>query len=158
MYPEVEGLFRGDVRTIKLFAKVAQPVHVPALEEIEKQSMNEFDYERESKQLAQVREIIRLMKQRGYKSRDMNEENIYLYAKVGYDQDNHELLGGKHIQVFMEELQAKDPIEALPRDLLMVSRASIMLRGLAHSLHQSRSVAKAWRPIAEKVLQDESQT
>lgn len=56
MYPEVEGLFRGDVRTIKLFAKVAQPVHVPALEEIEKQFMNEFDYERESKQLAQVRE------------------------------------------------------------------------------------------------------
>jgi aarF domain-containing kinase len=56
MYPEVEGLFRGDVRTIKLFAKVAQPVHVPALEEIEKQFMNEFDYERESKQLAEVRE------------------------------------------------------------------------------------------------------
>lgn len=103
-------------------------------------------------------EIIRLLKQLGYKSRDMDENNIYLYAKVGYDQDNYELLGGKHIQVFMEELQAKDPIEALPRDLLMVSRASIMLRGLAHSLHQSRSVAKAWRPIAEKVLQDESQT
>jgi aarF domain-containing kinase len=103
-------------------------------------------------------EIVRLMKQLGYKSRDMDEDNIYLYAKVGYDQDNYELLGGKHIQVFMEELQAKDPIDTLPRDLLMVSRASIMLRGLAHSLHQSRSVAKAWRPIAEKVLQDESQT
>lgn len=100
-------------------------------------------------------EIIRLMKKLGYKSRDMDEDNIYLYAKVSYDQDNYELLGGKHIQVFMEELQAKDPIEALPRDLLMVSRCSIMLRGLAHSLHQSRSVAKAWRPIAEKVLQED---
>lgn len=103
-------------------------------------------------------EIIRLMKKLGYKSRDMDEDNIYLYAKVGYDQDNYELLGGKHIQVFMEELQAKDPIEALPRDLLMASRASIMLRGLAHSLHQSRSVAKAWKPIAEKVLKEESQS
>ncbi len=56
MYPEVEGLFRGDVRTIKLFAQLAQPVHVPALEEIEKQFMTEFDYFKESKQLAQVRE------------------------------------------------------------------------------------------------------
>lgn len=28
-YPNVERLLRGDVRTIKLFARVAQPVHVP---------------------------------------------------------------------------------------------------------------------------------
>ena len=26
MYPDVERLFRGDVRTIKMFAQVAQPV------------------------------------------------------------------------------------------------------------------------------------
>lgn len=38
-YPEVEETFRGDVRTIKLFAKLAQPVHVKVLEEIEKQFM-----------------------------------------------------------------------------------------------------------------------
>ena len=88
----------------------------------------------------------------------MNEDNIYLYAKVGYDQDNHELTGGKHIQIFMEDLQARDPIDELPRDLLMVSRASIMLRGLAHHLQQSRSVAKIWRPIAEQVLKEEAQT
>ena len=39
MYPEVEELFRGDVRTIKMFAQIAQPVHVPPLDEIEKQFM-----------------------------------------------------------------------------------------------------------------------
>jgi predicted unusual protein kinase regulating ubiquinone biosynthesis (AarF/ABC1/UbiB family) len=100
-------------------------------------------------------EIVSLMKQLGYKSRDMNEDNIYLYAKVGYDEDNHELTGGKHIQIFMEDLQSKDPIIELPRELLMVSRASTMLRGLAHYLHQSRSVAKIWRPIAEQVLKEE---
>jgi len=55
MYPQVERLFRGDVRTIKLFAKLAQPVHVPALEEIEKQFMTEFDYREEANHLAQVR-------------------------------------------------------------------------------------------------------
>ena len=56
MYPHVERLFRGDVRTIKLFAKLAQPVHVPALEEIEKQFLTEFDYRAEAAHLAQVRE------------------------------------------------------------------------------------------------------
>jgi hypothetical protein len=57
----------------------------------------------------------------------------------------------------MEDLQARDPIDELPRDLLMVSRASIMLRGLAHHLQQSRSVAKIWRPIAEQVLEEEEE-
>ena len=38
-YPQVEQVFRGDVRTIKMFSKVAQPVHVPPLEEIERQFM-----------------------------------------------------------------------------------------------------------------------
>lgn len=33
-YPNVERLLRGDVRTIKMFAQVAQPVHVPGLEEV----------------------------------------------------------------------------------------------------------------------------
>lgn len=36
-YPNVERLLRGDVRTIKMFAQVAQPVHVPGLEEMENQ-------------------------------------------------------------------------------------------------------------------------
>lgn len=100
-------------------------------------------------------EIVRLMKEAGYKSKYMDPENIYLYAKVGYDQDNAELTGGKHIQMFMEDLQAKDPIIELPKEFLMVSRSSLMLRGLAHALHQSRSVAKTWRPLAERVLRED---
>jgi len=51
MYPGVEDVFRGDVRTIKMFCQLAQPVHVPPLIEIEKQFMTEFDYRRESEQL-----------------------------------------------------------------------------------------------------------
>ena len=54
-YPNVERLLRGDVRTITMFAQVAQPVHVPALQEIEKQFMTEFDYVQEGQQLDQVR-------------------------------------------------------------------------------------------------------
>mmetsp|Transcript_31701 Transcript_31701/g.94855 ORF Transcript_31701/g.94855 Transcript_31701/m.94855 type:complete len:432 (-) Transcript_31701:116-1411(-) len=100
-------------------------------------------------------EVVSLMKEAGYISERMDENIIYTYAKVCYDEDNDELTGGKHIQLFMEDIQSKDPIENVPKDFIMVSRASIMLRGLAHALHQSRSVAKAWKPIAEKVLRDE---
>jgi hypothetical protein len=58
-------------------------------------------------------------------------------------------------QVYMEYLQDQDPVRQLPRDFIMVGRVSIMIRGLAHALNQSRSVAKAWKPIAEKVLRHE---
>lgn len=102
-------------------------------------------------------EIVRLMKEAGYKSKYMDEDNMYLYAKVGYDEDNETLTQGEHIQLFLERLQSKDPIECLPRPLLMVSRCSTMLRGLAHALHQSRSIAHCWKPIAEKVLREEGE-
>ena len=55
MYPGVEDVFRGDVRTIKMFCQLAQPVHVPPLIEVEKQFMTEFDYRRESENLDNVR-------------------------------------------------------------------------------------------------------
>jgi aarF domain-containing kinase len=54
-YPHVERLLRGDVRTVKFFCQVAQPVHVPGLEEIEHQFQTEFDYRREAQALDMVR-------------------------------------------------------------------------------------------------------
>lgn len=100
-------------------------------------------------------EVVRLMVQAGFKSKAMNEDVIFKYAKVSYDEDNDELTEGKHIQMFMEDLQALDPIDQIPDCYIMVGRTSIMLRGFAHALRQPRSIAKAWAPIAEKVLQSE---
>jgi aarF domain-containing kinase len=99
--------------------------------------------------------VIMLMKEAGFRSKRMDEEVIYLYAKVCYDQDSKELTNGKHIQMFMEDLQSRDPIIHLPTNYIMVGRASILLRGLAHTLQQSRSVAKSWRPLAEYVLSND---
>lgn len=100
-------------------------------------------------------EVVRLMKEAGFKSKNMDPEVIYLFAKVGYDEDNLHLTKGKHIQVFMEELQNRDPIVQLPTDFIMIGRATLLLRGLAHALHQSRSIASVWRPIAERVLKED---
>jgi len=56
MYPEAERVFRGDVRTLKMFCQVAQPVHVPALEQTEKHFMSEFDYRQEAEQQERIRQ------------------------------------------------------------------------------------------------------
>jgi predicted unusual protein kinase regulating ubiquinone biosynthesis (AarF/ABC1/UbiB family) len=100
-------------------------------------------------------DVVRLMKEAGFKSQKMDPEVIYMYAKVGYDLDNLQLTNGKHIQLFMEDLQQRDPIIELPTDFIMISRASLILRGLAHALHQTRSVASIWRPMAERVLKED---
>ena len=100
-------------------------------------------------------EVVRLMKEAGFKSQRMDPDVIWLYSKVAYDQDNDELTGGKHIQMFMEDIQARDPIIELPKDFIMIGRCTMMLRGLCHSMFQSQSIAKAWRPIAERVLRED---
>jgi aarF domain-containing kinase len=96
-----------------------------------------------------------IMKQAGYQSKYMNPNNMYLYAKVYYDEDNPSLTNGLHIQMFIEQLQSIDPIQHLPQEFISIGRMSIVLRGLAHSLHQSRSIAQAWKPIAERVLRED---
>lgn len=103
-------------------------------------------------------EVVELMKSAGFKSKNMDPEVIYKFAKVSYDEDNDELTEGKHIQLFMEALQAKDPIEKIPENFIMIGRQSVMLRGFAHALRQSRSVAQSWAPIAERVLKLEEST
>lgn len=101
------------------------------------------------------KQVVKLVKEAGYESEHMHPDCMYLYARVGYDQDSRELTNGKHIQMFMEELNERDPIKKFPREFLMVARTSVLLRGLAHVLHQKRSVAKIWRPIAERVLKED---
>ena len=97
-------------------------------------------------------EIVALMKNAGMKTKNNDPEVFYLYAKVSYAEITEKILQGRHIQVFMEDLEKRDPIVQLPFELIMVSRTSVLLRGLALALHQNRNVATAWRSIAEKVL------
>lgn len=87
----------------------------------------------------------------------MKEDVLYKYARVAFDEDNQKITGGLHIQLFMEAIEKADPIVQLPRELIMVSRTSILLRGLAHALRQDRSVAKLWKPIAERALRESVQ-
>ena len=55
-------------------------------------------------------------------------------------------------QVYVEALNAADRTVTVGDDFVLVSRASLMLRGLGHLLTPHRSAAAAWAPIAERVL------
>ncbi len=91
----------------------------------------------------------------GYKTKHMNQSLMPAYAKITLSEDNKKITQGMHIQTFMEHLEALDPIIELPREFVMASRVSIMLRGLGHALGQPRCMAKSWRGFAERVLVEE---
>jgi aarF domain-containing kinase len=55
MYPGIESMFRHDLATLKRFCALAQPQHLPALDEIERQFLTEFDYRKEADNLRTVR-------------------------------------------------------------------------------------------------------
>ena len=54
-------------------------------------------------------DICKLLNEAGYRSQRMDQDIMYKFARVAYDQDNEELTEGKHIQLYMEELHNKDP-------------------------------------------------
>ena len=54
MYPNVENLFRADINIIANFCWLAMPHHLPALREIEKQFLSEFDYVREAENMQRI--------------------------------------------------------------------------------------------------------
>jgi aarF domain-containing kinase len=46
-YPEVETLFKEDLKTVAFFCKMLQPEMSPMMEEMERQFLTEFDFARE---------------------------------------------------------------------------------------------------------------
>ena len=82
---------------------------------------------------------------------------MYEYGRLYFDRDDKLVTRGRHVQAFLDGLEARDPQTRTSDDYVMVARCSMMLRGLGHILNQPRSAAKAWAPIAEKVLRDEGE-
>ncbi|GMH55206.1 hypothetical protein TL16_g01847 [Triparma laevis f. inornata] len=83
-------------------------------------------------------EIADIIINAGYKTKYGNKELAAKYARVVLDSNDREFTDGKHVQVFMEDLQKKDPILDLPREFVMVSRVSLMMRGLGKAIGQER--------------------
>ncbi|CAM9270428.1 unnamed protein product [Discosporangium mesarthrocarpum] len=60
MFPNVEEMFRSDMKTMKDFCTLAQPEHLSMLTEVERQFLTEFDFTEEAKNLALVRANMRI--------------------------------------------------------------------------------------------------
>jgi predicted unusual protein kinase regulating ubiquinone biosynthesis (AarF/ABC1/UbiB family) len=51
-------------------------------------------------------QVVSLMQEDEMKTKHMNPDVIYLYAKVSHAEINGQILKGKHVQLFMEDLES----------------------------------------------------
>ena len=58
----------------------------------------------------------------------------------------------RNIQVFMDWMQAQDPVAAVPSEFVMAARVNILLRGIGAAFGLRMRVAPTWAPAAERLL------
>ncbi|KAJ3191488.1 hypothetical protein HK101_007670 [Irineochytrium annulatum] len=99
--------------------------------------------------------ILGFMKESGYKSKYMDPEVCYRMAVVSLDRDGRDVTDGLNLQQFIDKMFAQDPWDTVVDTMIMPTRMSILLRGVGLMMKHPVSVAKAWAPIAEKMMKDE---
>jgi aarF domain-containing kinase len=88
----------------------------------------------------------------GLRTRRMDPAVLFDSAVLFFDRDGPEVLGGKNIQMFVEELDARDPVVEMCDDFVMTGRVGMLLRGLGTVLGREISVASMWFDTAREVL------
>mmetsp|Transcript_61199 Transcript_61199/g.167794 ORF Transcript_61199/g.167794 Transcript_61199/m.167794 type:complete len:569 (+) Transcript_61199:296-2002(+) len=94
------------------------------------------------------------MYEAGFRTKHQKQDVICKMARLYYDRNNKASTEGLHVQLYLEKLQAEDPIVSQADDYLMCGRVAVMLRGFGDALHQPRSTAQAWLPFAEALLRE----
>jgi aarF domain-containing kinase len=90
----------------------------------------------------------------GFETKRKDPEVAFKAARVYFDRDDRVITGNRHIQQYIEDLDAEDATTKVVDDFVLVVRANVMLRGLGHMLNQHRRASIMWRGIAEKVMRD----
>lgn len=92
------------------------------------------------------------MRATGYRTRHNDDDMCWRMASISFDRDDREITLGLDLQQFMEHQNEVDPMEVIDDTLVMPSRNTLLLRGLAIALGRPISVAKAWRAEAARFL------
>jgi aarF domain-containing kinase len=92
----------------------------------------------------------------GTKTEKMDPEVIYKMGMLYYSRDDRLFTYPHNFQQYTDMLQAQDPMGSMDEieEFIFIVRCGLMLRGLGHALHQHRALCSVWRPIAERVLQE----
>jgi aarF domain-containing kinase len=96
--------------------------------------------------------IVKTITAMGARTKNMNPEVLYRLAVFWNDRSDDELLGGKNLSDFLDELEAMDPSLKVTERHLLASRANVLLRGMGSAFNINMRIAPMWRATAAQVL------
>lgn len=99
--------------------------------------------------------LYQMCKVGGYKSKYDRRDVLMKLLQLGYDSYGKDVMGGKNVQQFVDELKAKDPWEEVPDNFVMAQFMSIRLRSLALGMNHPIKCSEWWGPMAEQILKEE---
>ena len=100
-------------------------------------------------------EIVRLFHdEMGIRTKHNDSDIMYRLACFFNDRDTDDVMQGLNIQLFLEDMDRRDPIVTQNDEFVMVARLSILMRGMGNAFHLKLRTAKAWEQQARQFLQD----
>jgi aarF domain-containing kinase len=104
-------------------------------------------------------EIVRIQRDDvGLKTKHNDPWVLYKHARIAWDNASRETCEGKNVQLFVEELDRRDPILVNPDAYVLPVRMCMMLWGLAYHLHYNHRVCEKLAPMARELLRREDPT
>eukprot|EP00192_Tetraselmis_astigmatica_P002899 CAMPEP_0117696496 /NCGR_PEP_ID=MMETSP0804-20121206/28707_1 /TAXON_ID=1074897 /ORGANISM="Tetraselmis astigmatica, Strain CCMP880" /LENGTH=540 /DNA_ID=CAMNT_0005510645 /DNA_START=33 /DNA_END=1655 /DNA_ORIENTATION=- len=98
-------------------------------------------------------EVARLVREDfGGSSKRSDDDITWRLAAFWLDRDTEEVTGKRNLQEFLDWCEATDPLITTADNIVMVSRVSMLLRGMANAFGLRLRVAPAWRSAAEDLL------
>eukprot|EP01127_Copromyxa_protea_P023278 TRINITY_DN8681_c0_g1_i1.p1 TRINITY_DN8681_c0_g1~~TRINITY_DN8681_c0_g1_i1.p1 ORF type:complete len:554 (-),score=122.57 TRINITY_DN8681_c0_g1_i1:70-1731(-) len=88
----------------------------------------------------------------GAKGKYGKKDVAYRLATFWYDRNTKDILGDMNIAEFLDWAQAEDPVEKVHPEFVMVSRVSVLLRGMGNAFGLQLRTTDFWRVYAERVL------
>eukprot|EP01013_Petalomonas_cantuscygni_P040174 TRINITY_DN7199_c0_g1_i1.p1 TRINITY_DN7199_c0_g1~~TRINITY_DN7199_c0_g1_i1.p1 ORF type:complete len:684 (-),score=97.69 TRINITY_DN7199_c0_g1_i1:44-2095(-) len=101
------------------------------------------------------RMIVDIARQGGYRSPSFDEDVINDLVRFGFDTYGRDLMKGRNVQQFMDELWRKDPWQEVADNLVMAQFLSIRLRTVGLQMNYPVVCSRWWGPLAESVLKQE---
>ena len=88
----------------------------------------------------------------GGKTKKRDVDTAYKLATFWNDRDTPDITEGLNLQAFIDEMEQRDPMIDTPRQMVMISRVSVLLRGMGNAFDMRLRVSEAWRKHARELL------
>mmetsp|Transcript_39636 Transcript_39636/g.157606 ORF Transcript_39636/g.157606 Transcript_39636/m.157606 type:complete len:133 (-) Transcript_39636:1516-1914(-) len=100
-------------------------------------------------------EIVKLYgNELGFVSKYSDPDVMYRRACFFHDRDSDDVTEGLNIQLFMEEMDRRDPVISMADEFIMVGRLSFLMRGLGNAFNISLRISEYWYPFARGLLDE----